>query len=643
MDAERKDSKRQTKFALNDYLNDRLSAQRLLSCISLMIPLGLFCLYLITPHTSDSGSEIILMGISATVILLNAIRLIRNWNTPRGDTYQLYSALLDFLSAAAILIGYALAYHVPISIALKSPTANIFFIYLTARIVLFNGKMIALTGAMAVGTWTALTLISIYEPGSFGRTSSYIEYLTGFEVLVGAEIERMIQFGIISLMLYLYIFLARHDAQTGFLRRAYFFESLLKFLSQSQNKFSNNSYALIEFRATELTHSNKDYNFLFNGLPQVKTFQNTSFKKFGRLSPQSALAWIEFKGDNHELANYLKQLHKELSELAASSLGSKTPTFIIGGTLLELNTKDESQLSRPSIAIQDALMSGEKTMVFDQDLETKILAKQSVEQAIKQGLTKNMLFVAYQPIIDLMTNRPVGLEALIRLNTETGGSIGPDVFIPVAEESGLIDHITEYLCERIAHEAVDIRNMYFGSGIDPYININISPIQLKDINRITTALNRASASGLRINAEITESTILNEDKADDQIQSLISAGFNVAIDDFGTGYSSIQRLKKLNNMVLKIDQSFVRDIENSEAYSFLGAIVNLAQVTSSSVIIEGVENLQQQLLLMKLGVRFCQGFLYAKPMPVNELKNYLIDQYDIVPPTQRRAGRIATF
>jgi len=209
-----------------------------------MIPLGLFCLYLITPHTSDSGSEIILMGISATVILLNAIRLIRNWNTPR---------------AAAILIGYALAYHVPISIALKSPTANIFFIYLTARIVLFNGKMIALTGAMAVGTWTALTLISIYEPGSFGRTSSYIEYLTGFEVLVGAEIERMIQFGIISLMLYLYIFLARHDAQTGFLRRAYFFESLLKFLSQSQNKFSNNSYALIEFRATELTHSNKDY------------------------------------------------------------------------------------------------------------------------------------------------------------------------------------------------------------------------------------------------------------------------------------------------------------------------------------------------------------------------------------------------
>ena len=201
------------------------------------------------------------------------------------------------------------------------------------------------------------------------------------------------------------------------------------------------------------------------------------------------------------------------------------------------------------------------------------------------------------------------------------------------------------MCDIIKRDAVEIRDMFIGSNIDPYININISPVQLKDVNRVTRALRRAQKSGVTINAEITESSILNEHRTDEKIKELKAAGFAVAIDDFGTGYSSIERLNTLDSMALKIDQSFVRNIEDEDqqAFTFLKAIVNLAQTTSNLVIVEGVETLAQKLLLMKMGVRYCQGYFYAKPMDVYDLKDHLAQRYNIIRPIQRRSGHIASF
>jgi len=627
----------------NDYLDDRLSAQRILSFMSLLIPLGLFLLYLITPHASDSGSSLIVINISAVVIIIAAVRFFLNWTKPRDDKYQLSCALLDFFAAAAILIAYALSYGVPISIALKSPTANIFFIYLTSRIVLFNGRIVIQTGCMAIGTWAALVGLAMLEPQYAGRTSSYIEYLTSFKVLLGAEIERLFQFSIITAILYTYIHFARYDGPTGFLRRSYFLNSVLKFLSQGKRKFSGKTYALIEFRAMDISDSDNTYDRLFKTIPEIASFQGFAFKKMGRLSRQSAAAWIEYSGHEKDFLQIIQNMHQELSDRGISALGTKMPPFVIGGTILDPNSSSHGQLSQTDMAIQEALKENKTALIFDKSLQSKLLFKQNVEQAIKQGLETNLISVAYQPIIDLMTDKPVGFESLVRLTTKTGEKIPPDVFIPIAESSGLIDDITDYLCDCIAREAGEIRDMFLGSDINPYININISPIQLKDISRITSALNRAHDSGLKINAEITESTILNEHSTDEQIEALKRAGFSIAIDDFGTGYSSIQRLNKLDSMALKIDQSFVRNIEDREAYSFLDAIVNLAHTTSNLVIVEGVETLQEKLLLMKMGVRYCQGYFYGKPIDVYDLENYLTQKYDISRPIQRRAGHISSF
>jgi len=636
-------SGRTTSSIKNAYLNDRLSAQRILSCMSLTIPLGLFVLYLITPHTSDVGSELILINISSVVIIVAAFLFLLNWKKPRNDKYQLSCVLFDFLAAAAILIGYALSYNVPISIALKSPTANIFFIYLTSRIVLFDGRIVVQTGFMAIGTWAVLVGLAMLEPQYAGRTTSYIEYLTSFKILFGAEMERMFQFGIITAILYTYIHFARHDRATGFLRRSYFLNSVLKFLSQPKSKFLDKTYALLEFRAVNISDSSNTYPCLFKNILETETFQSYNLKKIGRLSHQSVAAWIEYSGSEKDLLKAVQNIHQELSDKTIAILGTETPPFVIGGTILNPTASYHSQLTHLDLAIQEAIKDSEKALIFDDALETKLMFKQNVEQVIKQGLEANLISVVYQPIIDLMTDKPIGFETLVRLTTKIGEKIPPDVFIPIAERSGLIDDITDYLCDCISREAGEIQDMFIGSKIDPYININISPIQLKDINRIISALKRAHDSGIKINVEITESSILNEHNTDAQIQALKDEGFSVAIDDFGTGYSSIQRLNKLDSMALKIDQSFVRNIEDRKAYSFLNAIVNLAHTTSNLVIVEGVETLQEKLLLMKMGVRYCQGYFYGKPMDVYDLENYLAQKYDITRPKQRRSGHIASF
>lgn len=239
-----------------------------------------------------------------------------------------------------------------------------------------------------------------------------------------------------------------------------------------------------------------------------------------------------------------------------------------------------------------------------------------------------------------MLDKPVGFESLIRLKGIDGEYISPDIFIPIAENSGLIRDVTDYLCDVIALEAAEINDIFIDSDIDPYININISPTQLKDIQPTISALKRAQNSGLKINVEIIESTILNDTEVDEQFNKLQMAGFSIAIDDFGTGYSSIQRLEKLKSSTLKVDQYFVRNIADPQAYSFLHAIINLAQTTSSRTIIEGVETLEQRVLLMQMGVRFCQGYLWGKPMYLGELERYLSKTYGFKRVNKNRFGHV---
>lgn len=627
----------------NDYLNDRLNAQRVLAIISLLVPLALLFLYLLAPHTSDTGAPFILMGISCIVIANAAFRLILNWKKPRKDLFQTTSALLDFLGMAAILVGYAFIYDVPISVALKSPTANMFFVFLASRVVLLNGPIMLNTCGAAIATWAALTVLAVFEPDFAGRTSSYVEYLTSFKVLLGAEVERILQFIIISAILYTFIYLMRHDPGTGYFRRPTFLQSVAKFLNDSKRKTPKHTNALIELRITSHVSTDKIYNTVFSLVSSLPVLKTVKVVKLGKLSNRNVAVWISYTPRQINLDDFANTLLSELTQAAKSQLGNKVPPIIIGGSLFNYKLASEEQLAFTDIAIRDAINNGKTVRIFDEEIRARMTQEDHVRQLIHNGLKHDLFSVHYQPIVDLMTNKPVGFEALIRLSDRTGKNISPHIFIPIAENAGLIGDITDHLSAIVANDAPVIHDIFQSTDIEPYININVSPQQLKDIDRTLAALKTAQSCPVTINVEITESSVLNEANALEQIEKLKKAGYSLAIDDFGTGYSSIHRLEQLNVSTIKIDQCFTQNIEDRKGYAFLEAIINLSRITSQKVIIEGVETLPQKLLLMKMGVRYCQGYFFAKPMTLDNLEDYLSGTHGIERSSQKRIGHIASF
>ena len=312
----------------------------------------------------------------------------------------------------------------------------------------------------------------------------------------------------------------------------------------------------------------------------------------------------------------------------------------MAGCRLDPEISANRHLRYTDAAIREAMASGQNSLEFGEDLLAKIENKLSIERAIKLGLEKKYLSVVYQPIMDLMTDKPIGFEALIRLKDENNNPISPSVFIPIAEATGLIDDVTDYLCETIALEAPELRAIFEGHAVKPYININISPNQIKDVDRILRALKRAEDSGMKINVEITESTVCDDDVAGRAFERLRQEGYLIAIDDFGTGYSSLQRLETLKFSTLKIDQSFVTNIGNRETHDFLSAVINLSRVSAQYTIVEGVETVEQKLLLMKMGVRFCQGYYWTRPVNMCGLSQYLNDAFGYKKARQKRVGHI---
>ena len=264
-------------------------------------------------------------------------------------------------------------------------------------------------------------------------------------------------------------------------------------------------------------------------------------------------------------------------------------------------------------------------------MRDKLILETDKVKQIKSGLQEDLFEVFYQPIVDLMTNKPVGFEALIRLRNLDGEIIPASEYISLAEEKGLISDIMDFVCDTVKKDSAVLLKLC--KHLRPYVNINIAASQMRDIPRALNALKRARAGGLTINAELTESTMFVDGSLKSQIQKLNNAGFKVAIDDFGTGYSSIQRLNEISVHTLKIDQTYVQKIEDHKDYTFLAAIFKLAQTRAENVIIEGIETLEQKLLIMQMGMRFAQGYFFCRPMDINSLEAFLLSsQEDKLPP-----------
>lgn len=243
-----------------------------------------------------------------------------------------------------------------------------------------------------------------------------------------------------------------------------------------------------------------------------------------------------------------------------------------------------------------------------------------IENSLRKAIQNEELILFFQPKISTITNQVCGAEALIRWKHPERGWVPPIEFIPVAEDSGIIERIGDWVLE----EACRLKKTWCEMNLPRFpLSINVSGKQLARANwshRVQATILQYGIDPEEIELELTESSIMeNPEKSIEAFEYLSELGIKVSIDDFGTGYSSLSYLKKINADVIKIDRSFVVDLElNEDDRAICKAIINMAHSLGLEVIAEGVENSAQRDLLHDLGCHMIQGYFYSKPLPESE-------------------------
>jgi diguanylate cyclase (GGDEF)-like protein/PAS domain S-box-containing protein len=263
--------------------------------------------------------------------------------------------------------------------------------------------------------------------------------------------------------------------------------------------------------------------------------------------------------------------------------------------------------------------------LFSPIMNRKLKARVAMEASLREALRLKQLDVHYQPFVNLMTRKIVGLEALIRWRHPVHGMIPADQFIPVAEETGLIVPMGNF----VLHRTLQTMSAWQRAGITLVpISLNVAPAQLQRGELQSTITRLLKTHGLKadlLQLEMTERAVFDSSQArtgenrQDTMARLRELGIKIAIDDFGTGYSSLSYLKNWRVDALKIDRSFVRDlVTDSSDLAIVSAIVAIARHLHIQVIAEGIEAYQQAEILRKLGCTIGQGFLFARPMPAEQ-------------------------
>ncbi|WP_167175291.1 sensor domain-containing protein [Saccharomonospora amisosensis] len=260
---------------------------------------------------------------------------------------------------------------------------------------------------------------------------------------------------------------------------------------------------------------------------------------------------------------------------------------------------------------------------FDVELRERIQRQLRLEQDLREAIRGGQLWVAYQPVVDLRTYRTVAVEGLLRWDHPVHGSISPGEFIPLAEESDLINLIGGHMLRTATRELANRR----GPGkIDTRLTVNLSARQLDDEKLVDAVAEALRATGLppeELCLEITESALMREPKAAAEVlTALRGLGVRLAIDDFGTGYSSLAQLWKLPLDTLKIDRSFVAGLDEpgeTDAEAIIKGIVTMAHAMGLTVIAEGTENARQVEILRDLGCDQAQGFHFGRPSRAADL------------------------
>jgi len=334
---------------------------------------------------------------------------------------------------------------------------------------------------------------------------------------------------------------------------------------------------------------------------------NTAY--FQVASPRATLTFKKkatYAAGSQDLAQPFKESEQEL--YVSASIG------------ISLFPRDgaapEELVKHADTAMYSAKDSGRNSYCyFTQGLNLEVREKVMMESGLRRAIARGELRLFYQPKIDLSSGRVIGAESLVRWQHPTLGLVSPAKFIPIAEESGLIVPLGEW----VLHAACEQLRRWQLEGHELQVAINVSARQFRQRNLAELVLRAMADSHIDprfVEIEVTESAIMNDAQSSiATLEAMKAHGISISIDDFGTGYSSLSYLKRLPLDILKIDQSFVRDIttDHNDA-AIVRAIIGLARSLGKKVIAEGVEDDNQLSFLNAYGCNYGQGYLFGKPL-----------------------------
>ena len=337
-------------------------------------------------------------------------------------------------------------------------------------------------------------------------------------------------------------------------------------------------------------------------------------------------------GDEFEVVIPEAPTKGELSTLAQGIIDNLSRPYTINGTVVSIGAsvgivtsdyddRTSDDLMRDAdLALYAAKAAGKGCYrFFAAEMHEAARERQLLESDLRVALEKEQLRVVYQPQVDASSEAVVGFEALIRWDHPDHGPISPAMFIPLAEEIGLINEIGEWVLRTACSEAAQ-----WPQNIS--VAVNLSPVQFKSValpTNVRTVLSETGLAAKRLELEITEGVFLsNDEHVHDMIDALKKIGLKLSLDDFGTGYSSLSYLQRVPFDKIKVDQSFVRGASDPESRNaaLIRAMVGLASDLNMQTTAEGVETAEELQLVRDLGCSQVQGYIFGKPMPAEEAR-----------------------
>jgi diguanylate cyclase (GGDEF)-like protein/PAS domain S-box-containing protein len=326
--------------------------------------------------------------------------------------------------------------------------------------------------------------------------------------------------------------------------------------------------------------------------------------------------------DSAEVVEFVTRIHEAIRR-PYECLGHQLSTDAsIGVALAPQDGTDLDQLIKNAdLAMYGAKADGRRTYrFFEPAMDAHAKARLTLERDLRQTLLDGGFEIHYQPVVDLNSDQVTGCEALLRWRHPQRGMISPAEFVPVAEETGLIVELGEWVLRTACAEAA-------GWPDQVRLAVNVSPVQLKSASLALKIASALAASGLpanRLELEITEAVLIRDDEtALEILHQLRAIGIRIALDDFGTGYSSLSYLKRFPFDKIKIDRCFISDIAETDGSSaIVQAVVNIAAARNMTTTAEGVETSEQKDALRRLGCTEMQGYLFSAAKPGREVRQF---------------------